>query len=412
MMTTRIDRIETVTLGEHPNLLFVRIRDSEGRVGLGETFYGGGTVEAWIHETAAPVLVGADPRRIEALARAMTGYVGGHSTGAESRGRSAVDLALWDLAGQRAGRPVFELLGGPFHHCVRVYNTCAGYRYVRTLSRQHSDNWGTGDGRMDGPYEDLEAAERRPAQLARSLLSEGVSAMKIWPFDRYAERTGGHEISAADLDCAVEPIRQIGDAVGDEMDVLVEMHGLWDVHPARKIIAALEPLGVFWVEDPISSENLSGLTTLAAGSQLRLAVGETLAGLGRFRQLCDSGAAGVVIVDPCWSGGITAARKVAALAEAYGISVAAHDCTGPVSFAATVHFSQSMPNTLIQESVRAYYRGWYGELVTGLPEIENGHVTAPDAPGLGVELRAEVFEQPGVAVHCSPQQRPGPTATP
>jgi galactonate dehydratase len=404
MMATTINRVDTVTLAEYPNLLFVRIHDSEGRVGLGETFYGVGTVETWIHETAAPVLVGADSRRIEALGRAMAGYVGRHCTGAESRGGSAVDLALWDLLGQRTGRPLFELLGGPVHDRVRVYNTCAGYRYVRRLSRQHSENWGTGDGRSEGPYEDLEAAERRPAQLARSLLSEGVSAMKIWPFDRYAERTGGREISAADLDRAVEPIRQIADAVGNEMDVLVEMHGLWDVYPARKIIAALEPLGVFWVEDPISSDNLSGLAALAAGSSLRFAVGETVAGLSRFRQLCESGAAGVVIIDPCWSGGITAARKVAALAESYGLAVAPHDCTGPVSFAATIHFSQSMPNTLIQESVRAYYRGWYDELVTGLPEVENGQVSAPDAAGLGVALRPEVFEQPGVTVRSSPRQ--------
>lgn len=401
MLTTIIDRVETVTIADYPNLLFVRIHDGEGRVGLGETFYGGGTVETWVHETAVPVLVGADSRRIEGLGRAMTGYVGRHCTGAESRGASAIDLALWDLAGQRTGCPVYELLGGPVHDRLRVYNTCAGYRYVRSLSRQHSENWGTGDSRAEGPYEDLEAAEQRPAELARSLLSEGVSAMKIWPFDRYAERTGGREISAADLDRAVEPIRQIADAVGDEMEVLVEMHGLWDVYPAGKIIAALEPLGVFWVEDPVSSDNLSGLAALAASSTLRLAIGENVAGLSRFRQLCDSGAAGVVIIDPCWSGGITAARKVAALAESYGIAIAPHDCTGPVSFAATIHFSQSTANTLIQESVRAFYRGWYTDLVTGLPEVENGHVSAPDAAGLGVALRADLFERPAVTVRSS-----------
>lgn len=400
-MTTIIDRVDTVTIAEYPNLLLVRVQDSEGRVGLGETFYGGGTVETWVHESAVPVLVGADSRRIEGLGRAMTGYVGRHCTGAESRGASAIDLALWDLAGQRTGRPLYELLGGPVHDRLRVYNTCAGYRYVRSLPRQHSDNWGTGNSQSEGPYEDLEAAEQRPAELARSLLAEGVSAMKIWPFDRYAERTGGREISAADLGRAVEPIRQIADAVGDEMEVLVEMHGLWDVHPAMKIIAALEPLGVFWVEDPISSDNLSGLAALAASTTVRLAIGENVAGLSRFRQLCESGAPGVVIIDPCWSGGITAARKVAALAESYGIAVAPHDCTGPVSFAATIHFSQSTANTLIQESVRAFYRGWYADLVTGLPEVEDGHVSASDAAGLGVALREEVLDRPGVTVRSS-----------
>ena len=105
----------------------------------------------------------------------------------------------------------------------------------------------------------------------------------------------------------------------------------------------------------------------------------------------------MVIVDVGWTGGLTEARKVATLADAYGVPVAPHDCTGPVALAACVHLVLSQPNGLVQETVRAFLRTWYGDLVSGLPEVEDGHVAAPDGPGLGVRLREGLAGDPGVA---------------
>jgi L-alanine-DL-glutamate epimerase-like enolase superfamily enzyme len=116
------------------------------------------------------------------------------------------------------------------------------------------------------------------------------------------------------------------------------------------------------------------------------------------------GGAQVVIFDPGWVGGITAARKVAALAEAYERPVAPHDCTGPVVYTAATHLSLHLPNAMLQESVRAFYAGWYREFLTALPAVENGWVTAPPGPGLGVDLRPEVFERPDVHIRTTSEE--------
>ena len=109
--------------------------------------------------------------------------------------------------------------------------------------------------------------------------------------------------------------------------------------------------------------------------------------------MLEKNATHVVMVDLCWTGGLTEGRKIAALADTYHRPFAPHDCTGPVGFAAAVHASFSQPNTLIQESVRAFYDGWYKELVTAVPRIEGGYVYPMEGPGLGVELLPQVFER-------------------
>ena len=147
----KITAIETVRLGEFPNLIWVRVRTDEGVTGLGETFFGATAVEAYLHDEAAPQLLGEDPLAVERLSRKLSGYLGFRSTGAEMRGNSAVDLALWDLWGKATDQPVYQLLGGAHRESVRIYNTCAGYRYIRA-PRQAVDNW---------------ACPRRPMVLTR-----------------------------------------------------------------------------------------------------------------------------------------------------------------------------------------------------------------------------------------------------
>ena len=134
--------VETLRIGEFPNLLYVVIRTDEGISGLGETFSGAASVEAWVHETAAPILLGRDPRNVEWIWHELSPIVGFDGAGVENRGRSAIDIALWDICGKAAGEPVWRLLGGKVRESVPLYNTCAGAHYTRrTIGWHLSERW-------------------------------------------------------------------------------------------------------------------------------------------------------------------------------------------------------------------------------------------------------------------------------
>src|SRR6266542_519251 len=268
----KLTALQTIQLAEFPNILFVRLHTDQGLVGLGETFFGAAEVATYLHEAAAPRLLGQDPGRIEALRYVLKSYVGTKGTGVENRAHSALDIALWDLLGKATGQPVYALLGGAFRDSVRAYNTCAGYRYVRTATGQLRENWGlpseraagatttdttTREASIAGPYEDLEAwltgANGGAGALARSLLDQGITGMKMWPFDEYAYATNGTNITAAELEKALRPFQEVRAAVGGAMDLMVELHGLWNLPAALKIAHAFEREGIdpYWIEDPL-----------------------------------------------------------------------------------------------------------------------------------------------------------------
>jgi len=393
----KITALETLRVEAFPNLSYVLVHTDEGITGLGETFYGAEAVEAHLHSVVAPLLLGLDPLRRERHAAALSGYVGYLGSGAETRARSAIDLALWDILGQVSGEPVYNLLGGATRDNIQIYNTCAGGQYVNAARGQAVENWGVRSGR----YEDLHAAIYHPARLAEDLLSQGITGMKIWPFDEYAEASGGHAISAAELATATSKLGQIRDAVGAEMDIMVELHALWDVPTARRIIRALEPFEPMWVEDPVRSDLVDGLASIAQDTPLRIAAAETAAGLGSWQSLLAARAIGVATVDLTWCGGLTAGRNIAALAAAYGVPIAPHDCTGPVALTACVHLATAMPNVLLQETVRAGYLGWYPTLVEGGPVITAGTIRPPDEPGLGIRLRPDLAARNGSVTRIS-----------
>ena len=385
----KITAIETVRIEQHPNLLWVEVSTDEGLKGLGETFFGAAAVEAHIHEIVAPRLLGKDPLAIDAIAKSLTGYLGFRSTGAEVRGASAIDIALWDLFGKVTAQPIWQLLGGRSRETIRTYNTCAGSHYVRTTKQQSVANWGRGASAVTG-QDDLDAFMTRAGELAAELLEDGITAMKIWPFDPAAEKTGGLYIAPDDLRAALEPFEKIRAAVGDRMDVMVEFHSLWQLPPAIRIAEALAPFDTFWHEDPIRMDSLGSLKRYAARSRAPLCASETLGSRWAFRDLLETDAAGVVMLDLGWCGGLSEARKIAAMAEAWHLPIAPHDCTGPVVLTASTHLSLNAPNALVQESVRAFYNGWYRDVVTSVPPVANGHITVPPGPGLGLELHADL----------------------
>ena len=399
----KITKVETVRLGEFPNIIWVRVHTDEGLVGLGETFMGARAVEAYIHEWAAPKLLGQDPLAIEARNRELMGYLGWRGSGVETRGNSAIDIALWDLFGKAANMPLYTALGGKSRDAIRVYNTCAGYQYIRSSVNQNTSNWGIGDQKKAnaGPYEDLEGFLHRADEVAESLLSEGITAMKIWPFDPAAEKSDGQYISNGDLDLALEPFRKIRDAIGNKMDIMVEFHSLWRLPMARKIARELKPFKTFWHEDAIRMDSLELLKQYAMDCEALICASETLSYKWGFKDYLQTGVAGVAMLDLSWCGGLTEARKIAAMADAWQLPVAPHDCTGPVVWAASTHLSLHAPNALVQESVRAFYSGWYKELVTELPQVRNGMISLNGKPGLGLELLPDLHLRADAVVRNS-----------
>jgi galactonate dehydratase len=385
----KITALETIRIAQYPNLVWVQIHTDEGLTGLGETFFHARTVEAYLHEVVAQKLIGRDPLAIDRIAHDLVGYLGFRSTGAEMRGNSAIDIGLWDIFGKAAGMPVAQMLGGFSREKIRIYNTCAGPTYMRRAKGQTTANYGLTETELDR-LDDLNGFLHRADEVAQSLLSEGISAMKIWPFDHAAEKSDGQYISAADLKAALSPFEKIRAAVGDRMDIMVEFHSMWRLLPAIQIAKALAPFGTFWHEDPIRMDSLASLKRYAEASPAPICASETLGSRAAFRDLLETGVAGVVMLDLSWCGGLSEARKIAAMAEAWHLSVAPHDCTGPVVLTASTHLSLNAPNALIQETVRAYLRTWYRDLLTTLPPVDNGMITIPPGAGLGVALSPEI----------------------
>jgi galactonate dehydratase len=385
----KITKLETIRIDERPNLIWIQVHTDEGLVGLGETFFGAQAVEAYIHETVAPIVIGRNPLEIDKLSKDLVGYLGYRSTGVETRGNSAFDIALWDLFGKVTNQPIAQLLGGFSRQDIRTYNTCAGTEYIKKATGQNTANYALGDSDV-AEYDDLNAFMNCADELAVSLLEDGIDAMKIWPFDVAAEKTGGLHISAADLKTALEPFEKVRSAVGDKMDIMVEFHLMWQLLPAIEIARALEPYKTYWHEDPIKMDSLSSLTRYADASRAPIATSETLGSRWAFRDLIETGAAGIFNLDISWCGGLSEARKIASMAETWHLPIAPHDCTGPVVLCASTHLSLNAPNALVQESVRAFHRTWYRDLVTALPPVKNGRITVPPGPGLGMELNPDL----------------------
>ena len=381
---SRIERIETIRCAAQPNVLWVEVTDEEGRVGLGETYYLPGAVEAVIHEMAAPLVLGADALRIEQVWQTLFACANFYGyAGAEMRAFSALDIELWDLLGQRTGLSVATLLGGRVRDDVRLYNTCVDA----------------------GEYLDMTGWLEHPGDLAEELVAEGFTGMKIWPWDRFAPQieseliTGpagwsamgpaGHDLTPDALAAGLACVTEIRKRVGTSIDVMIEGHSRWDLNGALTICRALEPYEIAWVEDIVQPDSARDLARLVRETRVPQCVSERLIGKHRYHEVLEAGAAHLVMVDVAWTGGLTEARKISDLADAYHLPVVPHDCTGPVTLAASLQLCAHAPNAKMMEVVRGFARGWYTDAVTATVEIEAGRARISGAPGLGLELRGD-----------------------
>lgn len=362
--------------GESVPCIWVRIHTDEGITGLGETYPLGEAECGVIRGRFASMLIGQNPLEIERLWQDMFRVIGFHGwAGAELRAISAIDIALWDIYGKAAGQPIYQLLGGKSRDRVRTYNTCYDHRY------------------------DFNNVENNEAgKLAKELLESGIGAMKVWPFDGVGYKNRGQFITKADIEIGLRPVQQIRDAVGDDIEIALEFHGLWNVPSAIKIAHALEPYNVMWLEEMLPQDNMKAYATVADHVSQPLCISERLMTRYQFRELIELGIAQFIMPDICWCGGITEAHKIAVLADTYYLPIAPHNCGGPVLHTASIHLTLHLTNLFILESVRRHYLVQYDNLVTGSVPVEDGHLTAPETPGLGIDLKPELLNASGIEI--------------
>jgi galactonate dehydratase len=378
-----------------PNNLWVRIHTDDGLVGLGETYYTPRAISAIIHDTYAPLLLGRDALDIEnhwnncfSLAN-FCGYAG-----AEMRALSAIDFALWDLAGQHLGQPIYNLLGGRNRDRIQVYNTCVSTGNNRDL-----------DDIMEG----------RAGQVAESLLSQGIRAMKIWPFDQFgptlagptrpkepvvmwggktAAGTLGHSISNDEIRRGCAIVEDIRRAVGDQMEIAIEGHARWDLPAATRIAKALEPLDIMWLEEIMPPDNVDAYVRLKTETSIPICQSERVFTRYHMRPWVEKHAADIIMPDFSWCGGFTEGRKICSLADTYFLPVTSHDTIGPVGLWTAAHLMLHIPNAMTMETVRGYIDGWYNEVVTDKINVVEGHLFLEGKPGLGTRLRDDFMSRP------------------
>lgn len=370
----RYERSLTVHAGAI-DWLWVRLRTDEGLTGLGETYPLAAAEQSVIRRSLAGVLLGRDPLAIDRLWADMfraVSYSGW--AGAEMRAISAIDIALWDLAGKAAGMPVYQLLGGASRDAIPIYNTC--YDRVDFL--------------------------QEPERLAGELLEAGVAAMKIWPFDAIAQETGGLSITTEQLRRGAEPLRRLRRQFGDRIDVAMEFHGYWNLPCAIRIAQSLEELNPLWLEEMLPQDNLAAYRDLAQTTRLPLCLSERLMTRWGFRELIDLGAARIIMPDIAWCGGISEAKKIAAIAETWYRPVAPHNCGGPVLHFASAHLAANLTNLYLLETVRRHYQEDYEGLLTAALRPAGGKLPLPNGPGLGVDLSEDALRRPGVSIERIP----------
>ncbi len=387
-----------------PNNLWVRIYTDDGLIGLGETYYTPRAVAAVIHDVLAPLLIGRDPLNIENHWNNMFSLVNFCGwAGAEMRAISALDIALWDIAGQHTGQPIYNMLGGRSRERVPVYNTCVGY----------------------GKYPDLDMwLGGQAGELAKQLLADGIPAMKIWPLDQFGTTLSGpadprapyvvwggktaagvlaHSISNEDLKQGLGIVEDIRRAVGDRMAIAIEGHARWDLPTATRIARALEPYDILWLEEIMPPDNVDAYVRLKQATKISICQSERVFTRYNMRAWVEKPAADIIMPDFSWGGGITEGRKICSLADTYFLPITSHDTIGPVALWAAAHLMLHIPNALIMEIVRSYTyaEGWYNDVVTDPIPVREGHLCLPDKPGLGTRLREDFTSRPNARIEIT-----------
>jgi galactonate dehydratase len=344
---------------------WVRITTNKGLVGIGETYPSINGELGSLKDIASEYLIGRDPRDIDGIWKDIYKYQAMRNAGgSEMQILSAIDMALLDILGKSASLPLYRLLGGKTRDKVKVYNTVTDY-------------WAINNTKM-GP--DTE-------KIVTFLLERGITAMKIYPF-----RTEGGFISSEEIEKGVGWLRQIDKTAGKRMEILVDGWGGCDLPGAQRVIKACEPFNVIHIEDILIPNSVQSYAKLANETTIPIAHSETMATRYQLKDFLVAGALDIFMFDLCWCGGITEAKKMCDMADAWHIPATPHTCGGPLLYVASAHLSTAIPNFCYMESNYWKYTHQFPYFINNVPVPVDGYVSAPEGPGLGVEIRPELFK--------------------
>jgi len=357
------------TQGGHANWTFVKLYTDSGLTGVGEaSLERNDEVVVKALETFRDFLVGQDPFQIEYIWNALYKQTFKYGQLIILTALSGIEQALWDIKGKALGVPVYELLGGKLRDKLRAYANA--WAFQKEVTRM--------------------TAEDTPdsiAQNALRMVEKGFTAMKWDPF-----REGGQVIPRSEEEFALACVKAVREAVGPSVDILIECHGRFNMHSAIRIAHKLEPYDPFFYEEPIPPDNLDALAALQRSINLPIATGERLYTRWEFRPLFEKHAAHIIQPDICNVGGIWELRKIAAMAEAYYVSVQPHNSNGPVQTIASMHLDASIPNFVFQEFFYPYL-DMYNEVLTEPIIYKDGYLEVPTRPGLGTDIREDVIRK-------------------
>jgi galactonate dehydratase len=352
------DVVTTVVGTPWRELTFLELVTDDGRRGTAEVRMVNktDTLLACVAELAQRHVIGLDPCDRELLAFRIQRADYSRAGEVTQSALAAFDVACWDLVGQELGVPVWKLLGGCYRERVRAY--------------------------ANGWYQ----AERNPeafAACAREVVARGYRALKLDPFG-----AANVDLSAAERRRALELVAAVREAVGPDVQLMIEMHGRLSPGAAATVAAELEQFDPAWIEEPVGSDSPTGLGRVRSATRSPIATGERMHLLGDFRAVIEQGLADILQADLTHFGGLTGLRRLAGWAEAYELPLAPHNVCGPVGTAANVHFAVATPNVLIVEHFNDFADAWVSELVDDAPWVDpaDGCFGLPAKPGLGVHL--------------------------
>ena len=214
----------------------------------------------------------------------------------------------------------------------------------------------------------------------------------MWPFDRAAIEGGPALIGASAIEEAMEPLRAMRDAVGPDLELLVDGHAHFQFPAAMRIAEALREVRPLWLEDILKMDNIGMLAEFRRQSRMPISASEMLLTRPDFAEVLQQRAADYIMIDPTWVGGISEGKRIADMAQAYNLPVSTHDCTGPLTLYAGIHLNAALPNCILQETVRAHIHTVYPKLIDEVPQVADGHVALPARPGLGASVDEGFFD--------------------
>ncbi len=371
----KITSVKTAATTGHCMHLWVRIETDAGITGLGECVHGGYQAIAIIQELAAR-LEGKDPFAIDAIfegIRRSLVFEGGFA-GALITALTGIEIALFDLKGKALKTPVYELLGGKFRDKIRVYCDC-----------EVSPGMNMGEVKA----------------VVDEVLEAGFTALKVdldlRAYGHTGSETGWYEKDPYNMtpnkwehDRMVELATMVVEAAGPSVDVAADLHTQLDVHSAIRLGRDLEPLKLLWLEEPIPPENIDAMLAIRQGTSTPICAGENLYLRHGFRDLLEKQAVSIIMPDIPKCGGLSECRKIANLAEIYSIPFAPHNVSSPIGTMASAHVCATVPNFLILE-YHWFHRDYWSTIIKENTDIiQNGYITIPDTPGIGLELDEEV----------------------